>query len=68
MLRRSLFSILLVFAVVGFGGARLDAKVARRLAVAKASNDPAYWLGPRYHGLKLVYVESGSDALFKSSL
>jgi hypothetical protein len=68
MLWRSLGSILLVFTIAGCGGTHLDAKVAKRLVVAKASRYPAYWLGPRYDGLKLVYVESGSDAFFKSSL
>jgi hypothetical protein len=68
MLRRSLGSMLLLFIVAGCGGTHLDAKIAKRLEVAKASRAPAYWLGTRYDGLKLVYVESGSDAFFKSSL
>ena len=68
MLWRSLGSVLLVFTLAGCGAAHLDAKVARQLAVAKASRDPAYWLGARYDGLNLVYVESGSNAFFKSSL
>jgi hypothetical protein len=67
--RGGLLAILFAVALAGCGGgARLDAKVAKRLAVAKATEAPAYWLGPRYDGLDLVYVESGSDALFRSSL
>lgn len=68
--RRGILAGLLVLSLVGCGGggAHLDAKVAKRLAVAKASKTPAYWLGPRYDGLKLVYVESGSEAFFTSSL
>jgi hypothetical protein len=68
VLWRSIGSILLVFTLAGCGGAHLDAKVAKRLAVAKASRDPAYWLGPRYDRLNLVHVESGEEAFFKSSL
>ena len=68
MLSRGLFAILLAFVLVGCGGAHLDSKVARRLDVAKASKTPSYWLGPRYDGLKLVYVESGDEAFFTSSL
>ena len=69
MPRRGLWSLLLVFVILaGCGGTHLDPKVAKRLAVAKASKDPAYWLGPRYDGLKLVYVESGDEAFFTSSL
>jgi hypothetical protein len=65
---RSLLSILVVSVLVGCGGAHLDPSVAKRLAVAKASKDLAYWLGPRYDGLKLIHVESGSEAFFASSL
>jgi hypothetical protein len=68
MLRRSVASIVLVLVLAGCGGAHLDAKIASRLAVAKASADPTYWLGPRYDGLNLVNVESGSEAFFNSSL
>jgi len=39
---RSIISSLLVLTLVGCGGAHLDAKVAKRLAVAKGSRDPAY--------------------------
>lgn len=49
------------------GGAHLDPKVERAVDVAKASKHPAYWLGPRYDGLKLVYAEAGRDAFFDSS-
>jgi len=68
VLRRCIASIVLVLTLVACGGAHLDPKVAKRLAVAKASKSPAYWLGPRYDGLDLVYVESGDEAFFKSSL
>jgi hypothetical protein len=53
--------------LAGCGGTHLDPQVAKRLAVAKASKAPAYWLGPRFDGLDLVYVESGSESFFKSS-
>jgi hypothetical protein len=42
--------------------------VAKRLAVAKKAKTPSYWLGTRYDGLRLVHVDSGSDAFFVSSL
>lgn len=65
---RRVATALVVLSLVACGTAHLDAKVAKRLAVAKADPAPAYWLGPRYDGLNLVYVESGSEAFFKSSL
>jgi hypothetical protein len=68
VLFRAIVLSLLALSLVSCGGAHLDAKVAKRLAVAKASKDPAYWLGRRYDGLNLVYVESGSEAFFTSSL
>lgn len=68
MRRRCSASVLLVLTLAGCGGVNLDPTVARPLAVAKASRDPTYWLGPRYDGLSLVHVESGRDALFTSSL
>jgi hypothetical protein len=63
-------SLLLAASLAGCGGAHvhLDAQVAKRLAVAKEAKTPSYWLGTSYDGLRLVHVESGSDAFFVSSL